>query len=58
MLVHMIYTYIQQTVLATNLATSKFLVKGLLLTASFLTTRKQYGYGTDTEKTIHWQGNL
>ena len=54
----MIYTYIQQTVLATNLATSKFLVKGLLLTTSFLTSRKQYGYGTDTEKTIHWQGNL
>ena len=32
-----------------NLVTSKFLVKCLLLTASFLNSR---------EKSIHWQGNL
>ena len=33
-----------------NLATSKFLVKYLLLTISFLSSRKQYDYGTHRKK--------
>ena len=41
MLVHMIYTYIQLIVLELNLATSKFIVRCLLLTASFLSSIKQ-----------------
>ena len=36
-----------------NLATPEFLVKCLLLTASFLNGRKQCEYGTHTENTIH-----
>ena len=41
-----------------NLATSKFLVKCLLFTTSFLNSRTQYEHGTHTEKTIHWQEDL
>ena len=53
-LVHMIYTYAQRTVLATKSSHTKVPSEVSLIDClAFLSNRKQYEYGAHTEKTIH-----